>query len=187
MTLAKGVGIMKALTAKQQRFVEEYLCDLNATQAALRAGYSAKTAHVIGHENLRKPEIRGAVDEAMKARSERVEVTADRVLEEYAKLAFVNMMDFIELQPDGYALIDLSRLTRDQAAAIQEFTTDEYVEGTGEDARKVKKIKFKLVDKKSALDSCARHLGMFNDKLRLPGGGVILNINTEYQPPQKDT
>ena len=68
------------LTAKQARFVEEYLIDLNATQAAIRAGYSAKTAHTIGHENLSKPEIAAAISAAKADRSERTEITLDYVL-----------------------------------------------------------------------------------------------------------
>lgn len=70
-----------ALTAKQRRFVDEYLVDLNATQAAIRAGYSAKTAGAIGGENLEKPEIAAAVQAAMDERSKRTEITADYVLQ----------------------------------------------------------------------------------------------------------
>ncbi|MCP5116926.1 MAG: terminase small subunit [bacterium] len=70
----------KELNAKQQRFVEEYLIDLNATQAAIRAGYSEKTAHSIGHENLNKPEIAAAIDLVMVERSERVGISQDYVL-----------------------------------------------------------------------------------------------------------
>lgn len=69
-----------SLTAKQQRFVDEYLVDLNASAAARRAGYSEKTAGAIGDENLKKPEIAEAIQKAMDARSERTEVTADYVL-----------------------------------------------------------------------------------------------------------
>ncbi len=69
------------LTAKQRAFVEEYQIDLNATQAAIRAGYSKDTAYSIGWENLKKPEIQSAIAQAMKMRSERAEVTADRVVE----------------------------------------------------------------------------------------------------------
>ena len=81
------------MTAKQDRFVEEYLVDLNATQAALRAGYSEKTAMVIGSENLKKPEINKAVADALNARRLRTEVTQDRVLEELALVAFADMPD----------------------------------------------------------------------------------------------
>ena len=71
---------MNKLTAKQERFVSEYLIDLNATQAAIRAGYSEKTAQVIGSENLSKPMIAAAVAAAQAERSERTEVTQDYVL-----------------------------------------------------------------------------------------------------------
>jgi phage terminase small subunit len=70
-----------SLTPKQARFVEEYLIDLNATQAAIRAGYSAKTARQVGQENLSKPVISAALSERQKARSERVELTGDMVIE----------------------------------------------------------------------------------------------------------
>jgi phage terminase small subunit len=69
------------LTPKQEQFVEEYLIDVNATQAAIRAGYSKKTAHVIGTENLRKPAIAAAVAEAQADRTERTNITQDYVLE----------------------------------------------------------------------------------------------------------
>ena len=82
-----------ALTAKQQRFVAEYLVDLNATQAAIRAGYSAKRADAIGYENLRKPEVAAAVSEAMKARSERTGIDADWVLKRLARDATADLAD----------------------------------------------------------------------------------------------
>ena len=73
-------GGKRGLTPKQQRFVEEFLVDLNATQAAIRAGYSEKTAGAIGVENLRKPAIRSAIEKAQKARAERTEITQDDVI-----------------------------------------------------------------------------------------------------------
>lgn len=69
------------MTPKQKAFVREYLVDLNATQAAIRAGYSKRTAHVIGHENLKKPEIAAAIEVAMNERTKRTEITVDYVLE----------------------------------------------------------------------------------------------------------
>src|SRR3546814_8117 len=80
-----------ALTDKQRRFVEEYLVDLNATQAAIRAGYSKKTAASIGEENLRKPDIAKAIQEAQAARSKRTEITQDQVLKELAKIGFADI------------------------------------------------------------------------------------------------
>ncbi len=83
----------KRMTAKQERFVEGYLVDLNATKAAIRAGYSEKTARAMGHENLTKPDIEEAIADALKARRQRTEVTQDRVLEELAVLAFAPITD----------------------------------------------------------------------------------------------
>lgn len=82
-----------ALTAKQQRFVAEYLLDLNQTQAAIRAGYSEKTAYSVGHENLKKPEVQAAIQEAMKARSERTQIDADWVLKRLARDATADLAD----------------------------------------------------------------------------------------------
>jgi phage terminase small subunit len=72
---------MAGLTPKQQAFVNEYLIDLNATQAAIRAGYSEDTATEMGYENLRKPHIKKAIDDALAERSERVKLDAQWVLE----------------------------------------------------------------------------------------------------------
>ena len=165
---SQGTGCLQ-MTPKQQRFVEEYLVDLNATQAAIRAGYSKRTAEAIGHENLKKPYIAQAVSEAMAKRSERTGITQDKVLKELARLGFSNMLDYVSVTEAGDAVVDLSRLTRDQAAAISEIIVDEYTEGRGADARNVKRIRFKLADKKGALDSIARHLGMFRDRHEVTG------------------
>lgn len=70
---------MKKLTPKQQRFVEEYLIDLNATQAAIRAGYSEKTAGAVGHENLKKPEIQDSLKDAIEKRSEESGLTVEKI------------------------------------------------------------------------------------------------------------
>lgn len=87
---------MAKLTPKQQRFVDEYLIDLNATQAAIRAGYSAKTAYSIGIENLRKPEIQKAIQEARTKLSSRTEITQDMVLERLWAQATANPNELIQ-------------------------------------------------------------------------------------------
>lgn len=164
----------KGLTPKQAAFVAEYLIDLNATQAAIRAGYSERTAGSVGAENLTKPEIAAALAEAQQKRAERTEITQDRVLEEYAKLAFLDPRRFYDAEG---RLIDIPDLPADVAAAISGM--DIAVEKAGADESgnpvfaQVRKIK--LADKKGALDSVARHLGMFNDKMQLTGkdGGAV--------------
>ncbi len=86
------------LTPKQQRFVDEYLIDLNATQAAIRAGYSAHTANEMGAENLAKPSIAAAIAEAVDARKERTEITADKVLRHWWALATADPNELIEFR-----------------------------------------------------------------------------------------
>ena len=88
---------MNTLTKKQKRFVEEYLIDLNATQAAIRAGYSPDTAQQMGSENLSKPVIKNAIDKALAERSRRIRLNHDRAFQEIAKLAFLNPIDVIDM------------------------------------------------------------------------------------------
>jgi phage terminase small subunit len=146
------------LTPKQARFVEEYLLDLNGKQAAIRAGYSPKTAEVQGSRLLGRPAVQAAVDAAIQARSRRTEVTADRVVTELAKIAFANMRDY---SPRLGEMIDLHRLDQDRAAAIEEITIDEVVDPAGVLHRRTR---LKLHDKLAALTNLARHLGMFVDR-----------------------
>ncbi|MGO3890095.1 MAG: terminase small subunit [Paenalcaligenes sp.] len=158
-----------ALTAKQRRFVEEYLVDLNATQAAIRSGYSKKTARQIGEQNLSKLDIATAIQEAQQKRSERTEITQDMVLQELAKIGFANMQDYMKVSPDGDPFLDFKDLTRSQAAALSEVTVEDFKEGRGDDARDVRRVKFKLHDKKGALVDIGRHLGMFKDRIEHTG------------------
>lgn len=85
-----------ALTEKQKAFVREYLVDLNATQAAIRAGYSKKNADRIGPELLGKTCVSAAVSEALQKRAERTEITQDKVLEEIARYAFKEASDALD-------------------------------------------------------------------------------------------
>ncbi len=96
---------MAKLTAKQQRFVDEYLIDLNATQAAIRAGYSEKTAFSIGTENLRKPLIQKAIQQRKQAREQRTEITQDRVIQELAAIGFARATDYAKIVPGGGAAV----------------------------------------------------------------------------------
>jgi phage terminase small subunit len=149
------------VSPKQARFRSEYLVDLNATQAAIRAGYSAKTAYSQGQRLLKHVEVAASIAAAQKAQSERTEISADAVIAELAKLGFANMADYMRVGPDGDPYLDYSRLTRDQAAALIEVTVDDYVDGRGEDARTVRRVKFKLADKRAALVELGKHFGIF--------------------------
>lgn len=147
------------MTKKQERFIEEYLIDLNATQAAIRAGYSPDTAKAIGCENLTKPDIRAHIDCAMAERSKRTGVNADRVVQELAKIAFVNVTEVIDPKT---ATVREDALPED-TAAIQSVKVKTF----GEDGLE---REIKMADKIKALEMLGRHLGMFKDKLELSGG-----------------
>lgn len=167
---------MSKLTAKQKCFIEEYLIDLNATQAAIRAGYSPKTAYAKGSEMAKRFAVE--IAEAQANRSKRTQITQDMVLNELAKIGFSNMLDYVNVNDGGDPVPDFSKLTRDQAAAISEVTIEEYTEGRGDDAERVKRTKFKLSDKRAALVDMGRHLGMFKDKLELTGAdGNPMDLN----------
>src|ERR671917_133303 len=111
-----------ALTPKQERFVGEYLKDLNATQAATRAGYSPSSAAEIGYENLRKPQIAAAISGAFKARAERTQVEADRVVLELARNGFSDMREIASWGPDGISYKASGELTDDAAATVAGIT-----------------------------------------------------------------
>jgi len=162
---------MASLNRKQKAFCDEYLIDLNAKQAAIRAGYSPKTSEWIGPNLLKKSHVSAHIAEMMQQRSTRTQITADNVLRELAKLGFSNMEDFMVVGSDGFPRIDLSSLDRDKSAAISELTVDTYNEAVGEgEFREVKKVKMKVADKKSALELLGRHLGIFerDNKQRRP-------------------
>lgn len=147
---------MAKLTLKRQRFVEEFIVDLNATKAAIRAGFSKKTARSQGQRLLTNVDIAKAIEVAMLKRADRTEVTADRVLAELAKIGFANAGDFFDWGPDGVTIKDKSELTPDQQAAVQEVSETVTEKGGT--------IRVRLADKQRSLELMGRHLGMFIDK-----------------------
>lgn len=155
---------MPALSEKQKRFVSEYLIDLNATQAAIRAGYSAKTAQQQGSRLLSNVVVQEELSKQQSKVAERLEITKDRIVDELAKIGFSNMLDYMRAGPDGDPYLDFSGLTRDQAAALSEVTVEDFKDGRGEDARDVRRVKFKLHDKKGALVDLAKMLGFVIEK-----------------------
>lgn len=99
---------MSKLTDRQRRFIEEYPVDLNATQAAIRVGYSEKTARSQGQRLLTNADIRQVIEATEAERLERIGVRAGRVLEELAKLGFSNMLDYLKISGDSDPYVDLS-------------------------------------------------------------------------------
>lgn len=149
---------MAKLTAKQQRFVDEYLIDLNATQAAIRAGYSARTANEQGSQLLAKLSIQEAISSAMAERSKRTGFNQDRVVQELAKIAFVKITDIVDSQGKIK-----ETATDDDLSCIESVKFKSSVSDTGSSMEREVKIASKL----KALELLGKHLGMWNDKLDL--------------------
>ncbi len=158
------------MNAKQKMFCREYLIDLNASQAAIRAGYSAKNADVTGSRLLVNVGIAKFIQQLMTQRAEKVGVTAQSVIQEIAKMAFANMADYIRVDGDSIRP-DMSRVTRDQFAAVQEFTVDIRREKgeAGTVGDEIEKLRFKIADKRANLELLGRHLKLFTDQLNLGG------------------
>ncbi len=144
---------MAKLTNKQKKFIDEYLVDLNATQAAVRAGYKEKAAYRTGAENLRKPQIQEEIQKRMQERQQRTEITQDMVVKELAAIAFSKATDYVVIQGGRVIIKNTNDLNEDQVRAIA---------GIKEGANG---IEVKLNDKEKALELLGRHLGMWNDKL----------------------
>lgn len=159
--------MIRKLTPKQTAFVAEYLVDLNATQAAIRAGYSVKSAARIGVELLNKTQVREAIAANQAKRAQRVEITADRVVSELAKIAFADPRDLMEWGPDGVKLKDSADLTEEQAASVAEVSETTTKDGGS--------LKLKKHDKVKALELLGRHMGMFKDKVETEvSGGLVI-------------
>lgn len=168
------------LTAKQIRFVDEYLVDLNATQAAIRAGYSEKTAAATAARLLRNVNIQNEISRRQKDLQRRTEVTQERVVKELARIAFANIADYVHVETqtrtkdDGtettYQIVMLSEtedLSADQRAALAAVK------------QSVNGVEIKLHDKIKALELLGRHIGLFTDKLEVKGAIDIASVLSE--------
>lgn len=144
-------------------FIDHYVLTRNATEAAKKAGYSQKTAGSIGHALLKNIDIRAEVDKRINAASKEMELTRERVLAEYMKIAFMDVRKFYN--PDGSlkAIVDLDD---DTAAGLAGFDVTQLM-GDGENGIQLKKIK--LSDKRAALDSIAKFMGWNKDTLTIKG------------------
>lgn len=145
------------LTNRQKRFVAEYLVDLNATQASIRAGYSAKTAKEIGAENLTKPNIANAIQQAMDERGNRVQVTQDEVINDLRELRDICM---------GRKAIKVMTIVKNSREG-----TAEPVETEG--------MMFEPASANRALELLGKHIKMFTDKVEHTGkdGGPIQHVD----------
>lgn len=157
----------KALTHKEQRFTEEYCVDFNATQAAIRSGYSKRSAAETGYQLLRKPQIAAAIQAFMRDARQHVEITREELIAGLEKQRRANILDYFRIAPNGEPMVDLSMITRDQAEALTEIQVDDYVDGRGEDARDVRKVRIKIADKQTAAMHIAKLLGHVVDQQKV--------------------
>ncbi len=150
-----------ALTAKQKRFVEEYLIDLNATQAAIRAGYSPRTAEQAASRMLSFVKVKEEIEKAMAERSKRTGISQDRVIQELARIAFVNPKNVIDTNSASV----LSSASEDDTACIQSVKVKMSESDNGSSCER----EVRLNDKLKALELLGKHLGMFTDKVEVNG------------------
>lgn len=170
---------MSQLSAKQARFCEEYLIDLNATQAAIRAGYSENTAYSIGHENLRKPDLQERIQKLKEERSKRTKITADRVLQELAKIGFA---DIRQLFTSGGHLVSPENLGDEIAGAVSSIEVVTRMSAEQDDngnqlPESVNKIR--LSDKKGSLELLGKHLNLFTDKIEVKHSVNLIDLTGE--------
>ena len=158
---------MAKLTDKQQRFCDEYLIDLNAKQAAIRAGYSPNSAEQQASRLLRIVKVQNEIDKKMAERSRRTGINQDRVLMEIAKLAFVNIDDVIDLHTAEVR----ADATKEDLACIQSVKIKPTEFGTERE--------IKLCDKKPNLELLGRHLGMFKDKVDVDMNIPVMFVGEE--------
>lgn len=148
----------RKLTDKQKKFVEEYLIDLNATQSAIRAGYSPKTANEQGARLLANVSIQEAISKAMAERSRRTGINQDRIVQELARIAFVKITDVVD--PDGEINTNASD---DDLACIESYKVEDSDSVNGSSSKR----EVKLASKIKALELLGKHVGMWNDKIQI--------------------
>ena len=155
------------LTPKRMRFVDEWLIDFNGKQAAIRAGYSAKTAEATAARLLRNVKVQAEISRRQKDLQRRTEVSQERVVKELARIAFADVTDYayvmqaiierdgVKVPVESAVMKETCDLTDDQRAAIASIKQG------------ANGVEIKLHDKIKALELLGRHIGMFNDKLEV--------------------
>jgi phage terminase small subunit len=163
------------LEDRRWRFCQELLIDDNAAQAAIRAGYSEKTAKQQACRLLTNADVRRAVADLRAARAQRLETTADRVLQELAMVAFADIGQVMDFTGADVKLRPANAIQEQARRALASMKVKRYVEGHGDDARDVEVIEFKFWDKVTALLKLGQHLGLFTTKVEHGGmdGEVI--------------
>jgi len=167
-TTAPEAGSEPLANDRHEAFCIEYLKDMNATQAYIRAGYKPGKAATVGAcQLIAKPNVAARVDYLRRSKFKALHMGADETLAEIARLARFNIKSITHITPRGEPYIDLSMATEDDMAAIGELVIEDYMDGRGDDAREVRRVKAKAPHKMAALALLAKHHGMLTEKIEV--------------------
>lgn len=161
---------MKKSDLRHQIFAREYVVDLNGTRAAIAAGYAVKAAAQAASQLLRNPKVERLIDQLHSKRASKLDLTAEKLDEETARLAFANMGDYVKIDENGKPQgINLANITKDQWAAVHEIREDT-TGGIGDGERKqILRTTLKLSDKTRNLELLYRRLGLLQDNVKVSG------------------
>lgn len=170
---AKKPGIDRAMSEQEALFLRHYLADpeRNGTKAAIAAGYAEASARFQASRLLKRTNIAQHVASAdaravaaVERVADRYAITKERIAEELALIGFARMTDYMRVGHDGDPCLDFSEITPEQAAALSEVTVEDFKDGRGDEARDVRRVKFKLYDKRAALMDLAKLSGFVVEK-----------------------
>jgi phage terminase small subunit len=161
------------LTPKQARFVQEYLVDLNATQAAIRAGYSKKTAEQLGHQLLQKTSVSEAIAKAQAKLSDKNDDLVQRLIDELKIIAFSDIANHTRIDPDTGAICakGFDEMPPGASRALQSIDENRAIkeDADGNKVTVYDKVNFRMWDKLKAIDLLGKHLGMFKERIEHSG------------------
>ncbi len=163
---------MNKLTNKQKLFCKEYMVDLNATQSAIRAGYSKKTANEQAGRLLVNVSVQAEIQKLMDKRSARLDLKADDILNEIKTIAFSDIKDYLSFDENGVIFKDSEEI--ENSKVISEISSQKTITrsgGSGDNKDETERVNFKLKlhDKLKALELAGRHLKLFTDRVELSG------------------
>lgn len=179
-----------ALNEKKKKAINFYLGGMSKTDAMMAAGYSESTAQTKHSTIFGDPEVEAEIERRQRIASSRADVSLDWIVERLKSIADANLGDLVEIHEDGSATLNMSKMTPELKRALTGYSVEEYMEGRGPGAKKVKRHKVNLADKLRALELLVRHLGLSKEKVvvevqegdlveRLQRGRQIAKAGTE--------
>jgi len=159
--------------ARREAACQALVSGLSQVDAHERAGFARSDANAT--RLFQRPDVAERAKYLAKEAAERAAVSVERTLREYAAVGYANMANYMKVGDDGDPYLDFSEVSPEQAAALAEVVVEDFKDGRGDDARDVRRVKFKLHNKIAALDSIAKHLGMFDERreVKTPGGETL--------------